>query len=129
MDGFANGSGGDGASAKRRRACARGRLLYAIVVDFVRSALLVLVIGVTGLGSSSIASADGVSSLTSSPVTIYGAKWCSACRALQNGLAERKISFETIDVDDNPAAFSRAKAASGTGNAIPLTSVVRNSNT
>ena len=66
-----------------------------------------------------------VSSLSSSPVTVYGAKWCSACRALEGGLKERKIAFEVIDVDDNPSAFSRARAASGASNAIPLTSVVR----
>ena len=72
----------------------------------------------------SVADAD-VSSLSSSPVTVYGAKWCSACRTLEGGLKERKIAFEVIDVDDNPSAFSRARAASGASNAIPLTSIVR----
>ena len=74
---------------------------------------------------ASVAGAD-VSSLSSSPVTVYGAKWCSACRTLEGGLKERKIAFEVIDVDDNPSAFSRARAASGALNTlIPLTSVVR----
>jgi mycoredoxin len=71
-----------------------------------------------------IAGAD-VSSLSSSPVTVYGAKWCSACRTLESGLKERKIAFDLVDVDDNPSAFARARAASGASNAIPLTSVVR----
>jgi mycoredoxin len=79
-------------------------------------------------GPEGVASAD-VSSLSSSPITIYGAKWCSACRTLEGGLKDRKIAFEVIDVDDNPSAFSRARAASGAASAIPLTSIARNGNT
>lgn len=70
-----------------------------------------------------------MSSLTTAPVTVYSAKWCSACRSLQSGLTERKIAFDVIDVDDNAAAFARARSASGAGSAIPLTSVVRSTNT
>ncbi|MDB5212859.1 MAG: hypothetical protein JWO86_786 [Myxococcaceae bacterium] len=82
------------------------------------------------VGSAGVASADsGISSLSSSPVTVYGAKWCSACRSLEGGLKDRKIAFEVIDVDDNPAAFARARAAAGASNAIPLTSITRNSTT
>lgn len=92
----------------------------------VRSLFLVLgaalVLGV--VGSPRAASAD-VSSLSSAPVTVYGAKWCSACRTLEGGLKDRKIAFEVIDVDDNPSAFARARAASGAASAIPLTSIVR----
>jgi glutaredoxin len=81
-------------------------------------------------GSSRDASAEpSVSSLASSPITIYGAKWCSACRALERGLTDRKISFEVIDVDDNPSAFARARASANASSAIPLTSIVRSSNT
>jgi mycoredoxin len=79
-------------------------------------------------GPEGVASAD-VSSLSSSPITVYGAKWCSACRTLEGGLKDRKIAFEVIDVDDNPSAFSRARAASGAASAIPLTSIARNGNT
>ena len=70
-----------------------------------------------------------VSSLSSSPVTVYGAKWCSACRTLESGLKERKIAFDVVDVDDHAAAFARAREAAGAGNAIPLTSVARTGNT
>lgn len=96
----------------------------------VRSLLFVFC-AVLGLAASSnVASASGsVSSLSSSPVTVYGAKWCSACRALQNGLTERKIAFEVIDVDENASAFARARAAAGAGSAIPLTSIVRTNGT
>ena len=70
-----------------------------------------------------------VSSLTTAPVTVYSAKWCSACRSLERGLNERKIAFDTIDVDANPSAFARARDAAGASNAIPLTGIVRSSST
>ena len=96
----------------------------------LRSLVFVVASAVGLAASSNLASAaPSVSSLTSSPVTVYSAKWCSACRVLQSGLADRKIPFEAIDVDDNPAAFARARAAAGAGNAIPLTSIVRSSST
>src|SRR5262249_33849197 len=47
------------------------------------------------------AAPTGVSSLSSSPVTVYSAKWCSACRSLIAGLQARKIGFDVIDVDEN----------------------------
>ncbi len=75
------------------------------------------------------ASAPNVSSLSSAPITIYGAKWCSACRSLERGLTDRKIGFEVVDVDENPAAFARARAAAGATSAIPLTGIVRSSGT
>lgn len=80
------------------------------------------------VGSPGVASAD-VSSLSSSPITVYGAKWCRACRTLEGDLKDRKIAFEVIDVDDNPSAFARARTASGAASAIPLTSIVRTSST
>lgn len=86
-----------------------------------------------GLGITTTADASAprskVSSLSSSPVTIYGAKWCSACRFLEKGLAERKVAFDVVDVDDNPSAFERARAEAHAGSSIPLTSVVRTQGT
>lgn len=112
----------DGAAA----ACARPVVTYG---EGVRLALASLVV-VLGLVTSrpNVASA-GVSSLSPSAVTVYGARWCSACRSLEAGLRERKIAFDVVDVDDNAAAFARARAESGAGGAIPLTGVVRASNT
>lgn len=82
-------------------------------------------------GSSSIASAaePKVSSISSAPITIYGAKWCSACRTLERGLTDRKIPFDVVDVDENASAFARARAAAGATNAIPLTGIARSSDT
>ena len=94
----------------------------------IRAFLFVLVASVAGM-TSAVAAAPSVSSLASSPVTIYGAKWCSACRALESGLAARKIAFDVVDVDDHPAAFAKARAESGQGSAIPLTSVVTSQKT
>jgi mycoredoxin len=85
--------------------------------------------GILATPRTSTANVPLVSSLTSSPVTIYGAKWCSACRSLENGLKERKVAFEVVDVDENPSAFARARNAAGAGGAIPLTSIVRTSGT
>ena len=91
--------------------------------------LLAASVGVAIAARPASAAGPAVSSLSSTPVTIYGAKWCSACRSLERGLTERKIAFEVTDVDDNPSAFARARAAAGASSAIPLTSIVRTANT
>lgn len=82
-----------------------------------------------GVATPAVAAEPNVSSLSASGVTIYGAKWCSACRSLERGLTDRKIAFEVVDVDDNPAAFAKARAASGAGSAIPLSSVTTSTKT
>lgn len=107
-------------------------MLYASRVSFVRPALVAAVCAVALVlvaGPERSAEASAVSSLTSSGVTIYGAKWCSACKSLEKGLAQRNIAFDLVDVDDNPSAFERAKTASGEGGAIPLTSIVKDGKT
>ena len=91
--------------------------------------VLASVAGALGASGAAQAASPAVSSLTCSPVTVYAAKWCSACRALENGLKDRKIAFEVVDVDDNPTAFAKARSAAGAGNAIPLTGVARSSGT
>lgn len=90
---------------------------------------IVVAFGLMISGVSAIAAEPNVSSLSAGGVTIYGAKWCSACRSLERGLTDRKIAFEVIDVDDNPAAFAKARAASGAGSAIPLSSVTTSTKT
>jgi mycoredoxin len=95
-------------------------------------ALALVVLGSFVLGASgppARAAGREVSSLSTSPVTVYGAKWCPACRSLESGLADRKIPFDLVDVDENASAFARARAASGTSGAIPLTSVARSGST
>jgi glutaredoxin len=99
-------------------------------VALLRSFVVVVAVAVSSLGAgSSSAAGPSVSSLSSAPVTVYDAKWCSACRALERGLTERKIAFDTVDVDANPSAFARAREVAGASNAIPLTSIVRSTNT
>jgi len=90
-------------------------------------AAAVALVASSGVTHSSTASAAerNVSSISSSPITLYGAKWCSACKSLERGLADRKIPFDMVDVDDNPAAFARARAAANASSAIPLTGVVK----
>lgn len=91
-------------------------------------ALVFLLGAACALSSTRPASAD-VSSITATPVTVYGAKWCPACRSLEGGLRERKIAFDVVDVDDNPSAFARARTAAGASSAIPLTSIIKSSKT
>lgn len=100
-------------------------------MSLFRSSLAVLlVVGSVVVASTSTSeAAPNVSSLSSSPVTVYSATWCSACRSLERGLTERKIAFDVVDVDKNPTAFARARDAAGATNAIPLTGIVRSSNT
>jgi hypothetical protein len=100
-------------------------------VSALRPFLFVLTTALAAVApsGSAVAARHGVSSLTSSAVTVYGAKWCNACRALERGLSDRKIPFEVIDVDDNPAAFARARTAAGASGAIPLTGVARSTST
>lgn len=57
-------------------------------------------------------------------ITLYGATWCPACKALEATLHERGIPFELVDVDREPQRYEMARRASGT-NAIPLTNIVR----
>lgn len=73
--------------------------------------------------------APSTTSLAKSDVTIYGATWCPACRALESGLRSRQVPFEVVDVDKSPQAFERARAAAGSGGSIPLTGVLRGSDT
>lgn len=87
------------------------------------------VTGGTGTARAAALAPPDVSSLTTSPVTVYSAKWCSACRSLERGLNERKIAFDSVDVDTNPSAFTRAREAAGATSAIPLTGIVRTSGT
>lgn len=97
---------------------------------FLRS-LVVVCAGLANAGAlgGGAAPPPAVSSLSSTPVTVYSAKWCSACRSLEKGLNERKIGFDIVDVDDNPAAFAKARSAANASGAIPLTGIVRSSST
>ena len=102
--------------------------------SFLLGLVTVVAIGVgiapgSGTARAAALAPPEVSSLTTAPVTVYSAKWCPACRALERGLNERKIAFDTVDVDANPSAFSRARDAAGASNAIPLTGIVRSGST
>lgn len=100
------------------------RLCYALGVTLRHSVLVLAALALAPVVALRPASAEpNVSSLASSPVTVYGAKWCSACKSLESALTARKVAFEVVDVDERPSAFARAREASGTGGSIPLTSI------
>jgi len=93
-----------------------------------RAACTALAASLVGVGVAG-ASEPNVSSLASHAVTVYGARWCSACRVLESALDDRKIAYTRVDVDESPAAFARARTAAGADDAVPLTSVARPSGT
>jgi mycoredoxin len=57
-------------------------------------------------------------------VTVYGAKWCGPCHVLQDGLKERGVPYDYVDIDESPVAWQMARKASGS-NGIPTTSIKR----
>lgn len=91
-------------------------LLLAIAVVTVVSASLA--------APNAVADPSSLSGTSAAQVTVYSAKWCSACKALEAGLRERGIPFDAVDVDEDPGAFAIAKKAAG-ASVIPLTNVVR----
>ena len=103
-------------------------------MSLVRVAAAAALLGIAlaaGATDSSAGQAAGprLDSFSSSPVTVYAATWCSACRSLEQGLTERQVPFDVVDVEKNPNAFERARAQAGAGSSIPLTGVVRASDT
>ena len=57
--------------------------------------------------------------MTSSPITMYGAEWCSDCRRAKTLLDSRGVSYEYIDLEAVPEAADAALAISGRTN-IPV---------
>ncbi len=101
------------------------RVPLRYIGSFVAAALaLTLAGGGHAAGRETAAPSAGVSSAVSN-VTVYGASWCGPCRHLEAQLTQRNIPFEVIDVDRNREAWDRARAASGMGSGIPLTSIAR----
>ena len=82
---------------------------------------LVLLVCAASFSAGARAAGPGVSS-SDMGVTVYMASWCPACRSLERELKDRRIPFGEIDVDTNPRAFERARAATGES-VIPQTSV------
>ena len=99
------------------------------IVALLSSASVSGASGAPSTSPSTSSTPPSTSSLSKSDVTIYGATWCPACRALEAGLRSRQVPFEIVDVDKSPQAFERARAAAGSGGAIPLTGIVHGSDT
>ncbi len=94
-------------------------------IGFFAALALTLPVGSQAANSSETANISS----SISAVTVYDASWCSACRSLEAKLTERKIPFDTIDVDKNREAYDRARNAAGMGNGIPLTHIVKSTST
>jgi len=87
-------------------------------------ALLALAVGATLATAAPVEASRSSIQASSAQVTVYGARWCGPCKVLEQGLQERGIPFEIVDIDDNPGAWEIARKASGS-NGIPVTSVIR----
>ena len=87
------------------------------------AASLVLVLVTAGARGARASSVPLVSS-TSAGVTIYAASWCSACKSLEQGLRDRDVPFDVVDVEQSPRAYEVARRATGV-NVIPITSVAK----
>jgi glutaredoxin-like protein NrdH len=57
--------------------------------------------------------------LRSTPVVMFSAGWCPACKAAKSFLADNGIAYQNRDIDDDPAALAELKRRSG-ASSIPL---------
>ncbi len=85
---------------------------------------MILGLGLAVFGVSRSTAGEPDPDTVTAQVTVYGAKWCGACKQLEQALRDKSIPFDEIDVDDNPGAYAWAKKATGQ-NVIPLTSIAR----
>ena len=52
-------------------------------------------------------------------ITIYGAEWCPPCHMTKNYLKDKKIAYDYINIDEDPAAGQAIAAKTG-WTAIPI---------
>ncbi|MBI4418181.1 MAG: glutaredoxin family protein [Ignavibacteriales bacterium] len=52
-------------------------------------------------------------------ITVYSTTWCGDCRRTKRFLNDRGISFEEIDIDQDPASAQRVIDWSGGRRVIP----------
>lgn len=57
------------------------------------------------------------------PVTMYSTTWCGYCRRLKRQMDEAGISYEVIDVDEEPGYDDRIIAATGGFRVVPTLEV------
>jgi thioredoxin reductase (NADPH) len=54
-----------------------------------------------------------------SDVTVYGAPWCPDCRRTKKFLGEHRVSYDWVDIDQNPGALRVVEELQGGGRTIP----------
>jgi len=57
--------------------------------------------------------------MSSSPITMYGAEWCSDCRRAKTVLDASGVAYDYVDLEAVPDGADRAFAISGRTN-IPV---------
>lgn len=55
-------------------------------------------------------------------ITVYGAEWCGFCHMVKRYLDDKKVSYDYIDVDKDPAKGMEAVEKSGQ-RGIPVTDI------
>ena len=57
------------------------------------------------------------------PITVYSTTWCGHCKRLMRQLDEADISYEVVDVDENPQFGARIVAKTGGFRTVPTLEV------
>ena len=52
-------------------------------------------------------------------LTVYGAPWCPHCKRVKKFLAEHRVKYDNVDVDEHPEAIERLKELQHGGQIIP----------
>jgi thioredoxin reductase (NADPH) len=53
-------------------------------------------------------------------VTVYGAPWCPDCKRSKKFLAEHRVPYEWVDIDQDPAALAHVEREQNGGRTIPM---------
>jgi thioredoxin reductase (NADPH) len=53
-------------------------------------------------------------------ITLYGAPWCPDCRRSKKFLAEHRISYDYVNIDEDPAGLSYVEREQNGGRTIPM---------
>ncbi|HKR99327.1 MAG TPA: glutaredoxin family protein, partial [Candidatus Dormibacteraeota bacterium] len=53
-------------------------------------------------------------------ITVYGAPWCPDCKRAKKFLAEQRVPFEWVDIDQDPEALRLVEETQKGGRTIPM---------
>src|SRR5215813_11869190 len=53
-------------------------------------------------------------------ITVYGAPWCPDCRRSKKFLDEHRITYDYVNIDENPDGLAYVEQAQNGGRTIPM---------